>query len=628
VRYLLPVLALAGCGDNADPPFAQTHSSTIALSPNGERLYVVNPDADSISIIDTRDRSLVAEVALGPTPIADARGTFTPAVMPRALAVAPDGDTVYVTGERAGALFAVDAASQAVHSLPLCSEPIGVLATSERVFVACSQDASVVAVDRAAFAIAGRIAVAPMPWALGFDGRGELVVTHFQGPGVTRIDPDGLVVRGGLTLTEIADPGDDPRLAHGQLRGLYDVALRPGTEELWLPHLLLATDTPQPRLDFETTVFPAVTVMREDGFRVTLSNDALDVPGTDGAFADVVSGPHAIAFTRDGALALVVDTNSEDVLAIDAATTVQAGLLRPLPGHMPEGIVLSPDDQLAYIDERNTSDIAIVRVPTLALDGPRIRRIERDPMPARLRTGQHLFYSANSDEYPITRNHWVACASCHLEGRSDGVTWRFEQGPRDTPSNAGGTIGTGFLFRTADRTRVQDYWRTIAIEQGGAFDETGDAALLDALAAYVDHGIPLPVPPTTDPALVAAGKAIFERPDVGCATCHSGPALTDSGSGNPTLDLAGAVLLHDVGTCVTGGDFPDVAHADIAGHPREPCLFDTPALRGVASSPPYLHDGRARTLRDVLELTRGTMGNIESLAPADLDALVEYMRSL
>jgi len=631
------LLALAACGDNADPPIVQLQSSSIALSRDGATLFVVNPDSDSISIIDTADRALVAEVLLAPAPPAvDAAGAFTPAVMPRALVVAPDGETLYVTGERAGALFAVDIASRAVRSVAVCSEPIGVLADNHRVFVACSQDASVVAVDIATFAVADRIAVTAMPWALAFADDGALLVTHFMGPGVTAIDPRTLRVRGGITLRDVA-AGEDARLAHGEIRGLYAAAVRPGTDEVWLPHLLLATDTAQPRLDFETTVFPAVTVARDNGYQVTLSNDALDVPGTDGAFGDVVSGPHALAFTRDGALALVVDTNSEDILAIDTALGVQAALARPLPGHMPEGIALSPDDALAYIDLRNTGDIAVVRIdrvdpagPRVALsaDGPPIARLERDPMPAALRLGQHLFYSANSDEYPITRNHWVACASCHLEGRSDGVTWRFVQGPRDTPSNAGGMIGTGFLFRTADRTRVQDYWHTIAIEQGGTFDPITDAALLDALAGYVNRGIPLPVPPTTDPALVAAGKAIFERVDVGCATCHTGPALTDSGAGNPTLDLAGAVLLHDVGTCVVDGEFPDVPHADVAGNPREPCLFDTPSLRGVAASPPYLHDGSAPTLRAVLEQTRGKMGNITQLSAADLDALVEYMRSL
>src|SRR6185312_7924834 len=148
-----------------------------------------------------------------------------------------------------------------------------------------------------------------------------------------------------------------------------------------------------------------------------------------------------------------------DVLAVDAANDVEAALLRPLPGHMPEGIALSPDESVAYIDERNTGDVAIVSIdrtgdhPVLSVQGV-IPRLAVDPMPAHLRLGQHLFYSANSDEYPITKNHWVACASCHIEGRSDAVTWLFAQGPRDTPTNAGGMLGTGFLFRTADRNQI------------------------------------------------------------------------------------------------------------------------------------------------------------------------------
>ena len=42
---------------------------------------------------------------------------------------------------------------------------------------------------------------------------------------------------------------------------------------------------------------------------------------------------------------LVADTNSEDLLAIDARTRTEATLLRPLPGKMQEGLVLSPDGQ-------------------------------------------------------------------------------------------------------------------------------------------------------------------------------------------------------------------------------------------------------------------------------------------
>jgi cytochrome c553 len=448
---------------------------------------------------------------------------------------------------------------------------------------------------------------------------------------ITVIDPATLAVTATWTVPAIAKRSDDRRLPHGTPRGFYDLALRPGTAELWVPHLLLGTDTPQPALDFESTVFPAIALVRSDGtYRRTLSVDVEDIARTDGSFGDVVSGPHALAFTADGAYALVVDTNSEDVLAIDARTEVEAALLRPLPGHMPEGIALA--DGVAYIDERNTHDVAIVRLArtgaslALVVEGT-IPRLVADPMPAELRAGQHLFYSANSDEQPVTRNHWVACASCHLEGRSDAVTWLFAQGPRDTPSNAGGMRGTGFLFRTADRTRVQDYWQTVNVEQGGRFDPVAQTALLDAIAAYVDRGIPAPVPPTTDPALVARGRALFEDPVVGCAGCHGGPRFTDSGAGNPNLDLAGTVLLHDVGTCGTD-PFPDVTHVDRDGHHRDPCMFDTPSLTGVASSPPYLHDGRAATLLDALAQTRGKMGHVEALSAGDLAALVEYMRSL
>ena len=640
MRAVFSIALLAACGTPPTlppgPVVGAAHSSSIAVSGDGNAVYVVNPDEDSVSILDPHARALVAEILLaGAHPAPDATGAFAPAVMPRALALSPDGGMLFVTGERSGTLYAIDLASRAVRSASVCSEPVGVAADASAVYVACSQDDAVVRVSARDLAITARLAVPREPWALAWSpSDGALLVTHFLGAQVTAIDPALPSVRATWTIPDTA-PRGERRLAHGQVRGLYDIAARPGSDELWVAHVMLGTDTAQPDLDFESTVFPSLSVLDSDGtYHATLSIDVLAIAGTDGAFGDIVSGPHAIAFTGDGALALVVDTNSEDVLAVDAAGEVEATLLRPLPGHMPEGIALAPDESVAYIDERNTGDVAVVSIDrsgangvALAVDGAPIARYSSDPMPTELRTGQHLFYSANSDELPITKNHWVACASCHLEGRSDAVTWLFEQGPRDTPTNAGGMLGTGFLFRTADRNRVQDYWHTINIEQGGTFDPDDQAPQLDAITAYVNFGIPLPVPPTTDPALVATGKAIFERPDVGCSVCHGGARFTDSGAGNATLDLGGTINLHDVGTCVTS-PYPDVAHTDVDGHPRDACLFDTPSLSGIASSPPYLHDGSAPTLHDLLELTRGKMGDISSLSADDEAALVEYLRSL
>ncbi|HTA92145.1 MAG TPA: beta-propeller fold lactonase family protein, partial [Polyangiaceae bacterium] len=374
--------------------------------------------------------------------------------------------------------------------------------------------------------------------------------------------------------------------------------------------------------------FPALSLIHTDGgYEQTLSSDAADVPGVNGSFGDVVSGPHAVAFTPDGKYLLMVDANSEDVMIVDAARRGESSLVRPLPGKMPEGIVVSRDGQFAYVDERISTDVAILRLDsssgTLAatVDGPPIVRLASDPMPANLRLGQQLFNSANSSEYPLTTDHWIACATCHMEGRSDAVTWKFAQGPRDTPTNAGGVLGTGFLFRTADRTKVQDYWHTINVEQGGRFDPTAQSALLDSLTAYVNLALPAPIPPTTDAALVAQGQQVFNAS--GCPSCHSGPRFTDSGSGNPTLDLSGPILLHDVGTCVTSGAFPDVAHQDVDGNDRAACAFDTPSLTGIASTPPYLHDGSAATISDAVQ----RMPNPPASA-SDLNALVEYLRSL
>ena len=60
----------------------------------------------------------------------------------------------------------------------------------------------------------------------------------------------------------------------------------------------------------------------------------------------------------------------------------------------------------------------------------------------------------------------------------------------------------------------------------------------------------------------------------------------------------GPILLHDVGTCVRTA-FTDQSVPAVDGTLRPDCAFDTPGLLGVGDSPPYFHDGRYKSLREL-----------------------------
>ncbi len=627
-------------GGGAAAGSGTTCSSTLVLSRDDSRLFVVDQDADEISIIDTAARVVIAEIPLGEgLPAADPdTGRFEPAVLPRGLALVNDAK-VYVAGQASDSVLVIDVESASVVAeIPVAAAPVSVLAAEDgsSVYVVSHEGAVVTKIDPETDSVVATLEVGPHPWgaALSADGS-SLFVTHLLlEPGITIIDTASFSVRGKTPL-EDEPRGRDKRLPNGTARGAYVAVPRPSTGELWVPHLLLGIGTPQPELDFESTVFPTITTFEAEGAspeRRLLFQPG--VPGAVGAFGDSVSGPRAIAFTPDGKLALLALSQSEDLMVFDAEAGVERSLVRPLPSAFLEGVVVDHAGKRAYVDGRNTHDVTVLsidpadEITPVRVDGDPIERLAVDPMPAPLRLGQRLFYSANSARFPITKNFWVACSSCHIEGGSDGVTWQFGAGPRDTPSNAGGPSNTGFLMRQALRNQVEQYDLTIRVEQGGSYEQAvpAHAADLAALAAFVNLAIPYPSNPnvardgTLDEAQTR-GKATF---DAQCRSCHAGEYLTDSGAGNPSLDLSGTVVLHDVGTCVQSGDFPDHPSTDEAGNARGACELDTPSLRGVFASPPYFHDGSALTLRDVVD----RLPMSASLPEGDKDDLVAYLLTL
>ena len=56
--------------------------------------------------------------------------------------------------------------------------------------------------------------------------------------------------------------------------------------------------------------------------------------------------------------------------------------------------------------------------------------------------------------------------------------------------------------------------------------------------------------------------------------------------------------------------------------------FNTPSLHLVGGTGPYFHDGRYKTLHDLLTATRDDMGHTSQLSPRDLEAIEAYVRTL
>jgi CxxC motif-containing protein (DUF1111 family) len=132
---------------------------------------------------------------------------------------------------------------------------------------------------------------------------------------------------------------------------------------------------------------------------------------------------------------------------------------------------------------------------------------------------------------------------------------------------------------------------------------------------------PPPRGPVTDQAL--EGERFFQT--VGCTVCHT-PALVTGESPVKALSAKrffpySDFLLHDVGT----GD--GIGQGD--ARPEE---IRTPPLWGVRLRAPFLHDGRASTLRQAIELHSGesdhSRGQFEKLSEADRAALLAFLHTL
>lgn len=266
-----------------------------------------------------------------------------------------------------------------------------------------------------------------------------------------------------------------------------------------------------------------------------------------------------------------------------------------LNGNGPRNVIIAGNK--AYIshyfsDNLNGLGLAMegrIRIEDYPLGNNRVITMERQ--------GEKLFHDAT-----LCFQGWQSCSSCHPDARVDGLNWDLLNDGIGNPKNTKSLLyshATPPAMSTGVRgdaeTAVRSGFKHILFavrpdEESQAIDE------------YLKNLKPLPSPLLIRGELnekAKRGRELFFDPKTGCASCHAGKFHTDLRSYN--VDTRSSLDRQDD--------------------------FDNPTLIELWRSGPYLHDGRAATLRDVLTIwnptdRHGATSHLSETEIADLEAFL------
>ena len=603
---------------------AATASSTIVHDPSRRRVCNVNADNDSVSCIDTQTLERVFEAPAG--------------AHPRTLAIGPDGG-IWVANQDDETLSVLraDGAPDKTIELGNGAAPFGVVMNpaGTTVYVSLQGSGEVVAFDARSGTerARGRAGNFPAGLAVSADGARVLVTSFISPQDYAEVSElDGVTLAPVRVHTLALDPGPD---GEGGSRGvpnyLRSVVIAPDGTSALVPskkdNVLRGVTRDGLPLDFETSVRTIVSQLDlASGLelldqRLDFNNRALGLAATFSPLGDYFF----LAMLGSGGVSMVDAYNGNTVGGIQKLTIT------------PDGVVLDGAGRL-YVHSF-LSRLVIVLDAAAALSGTafdlpvlaEIATVEVERLAPDVLAGKKIFYDASDPR--MTQHGYFSCAGCHLDGFEDARIWDFTdrgEGLRNTTSLLGkrGT-GQGPLHWSANFDEVQDFEHDIrnAFKGTGFMSEAdfatgtrnttlGDAKAgvspeLDALSAYVtslDRAPPSPFR-DRDGSLTTEGwkgRDVFTR--AGCPECHGGPDFTDSRSG----------ALHDVGTLwLTSGKRMGGALTGI----------DTPTLRGVWATAPYLHDGSAASLQEIIGARNPVdrHGRTSKLDETERAALVSYL---
>jgi mono/diheme cytochrome c family protein len=596
-----------GVAPRPDAPLRQ--GSAIALARMDDRTvaYVADADRRAVHTVDVE-----ARVRLATTPLGGA---------PAQILVLSDGRVAVAIRDRNEVALLDPGADPAAPLSPLCatgvpSEPVALAAglKERELFVTSGWGRALTALDSASLATTFSVPLPREPRAVVIEPTGRRAfVSHAIGDSLSVVDlwNEAYPVRGVQVRAE-GSFGSGER-HEGQGFALVQVVARGAGGGAEAVREERATRLLAPLVSVDSGAGSMSTEVYGTKSLAAAPRVAVIDAGTESLMSrklhasDIhdLGGP-ARACTLPRAAALARERLLVACLGIDAVLELDARARDPMRFehrrfHVPAGpvgVAIDGDRGRAVVWSQFAAVVSVLDLRDAAVPAAEIAVAEGPPpdLTAAEARGRLLFHATHD---PRLSGDGRACASCHIDGRDDGLTWSTPEGPHQTIMLAGRVDGTApFGWRGDTPTLRHHVGITLKRLGGRGVWSAADSADLDALIAYLKV-MPAPSPASLDDErrrLALRGQALFEDSRQGCAACHM------------------------------GGGTDGAAH-EVARSPFK-IPFDTPSLRFVGGTAPYYHDGRYPTLAELLRGADGAMGHTGALSDEELRALEAYLEVL
>ena len=601
-------------------------SSTIVFDGAANRIYVVNPDNDSLTALDAPGFKKLYEVRTGANPV-------SLAIVGPHLWVSNHGD------DTLSLLRADDGKLVDTLRLPHGSAPYGLIhdARRQRVFLTLSGKGELVEFESATRTIRRKLPVGESLRHLAcVPSRNRLLLPHFIARGVSGgklsvVDSESWRLVKTLELQPSLNP-DGLNNGRGQPNYLGALAVSPDQRSVVIPgkkdNVFLGGMRDGKPLVFDHTVRSLAVNINVDSETETFER-RLDLDNS-GFATSALYSPY-------GDMLFVSTLGSSTIWAIDAHREGNRFSFDSA-GLAPIGIASDQKGTRIFIHNFISRSVAIF--DTSKSDYYQllasVQTVSKETLKPEVMAGKKLFFDSRNAR--LSQEGYMSCASCHMDGAHDGRVWDLTtmgEGFRNTIDLRGrGGMKHGPLHWSANFDEVHDFEIQIrALNQGlGLIDDriynahgkavqasygskkTGLSTDLDNLAAYVGSLDRYPRSPHREASGEMTADAMAGRQhfiNLSCYTCHSGDDYTDSAIGRS----------HDVGTFTrtTGKRLGQAIEG-----------LDTPSLVGLWQSAPYLHDGSAATLHEVFTERNANQlhGKTKGLSPVQRGQLVAFLLQL